>query len=55
MENRFLDVHLVVQEMSRKTWRHLKELSLLKSFILSVMAGSFITFGALFSVLISAG
>ncbi|MCM4157965.1 formate/nitrite transporter family protein [Gramella sp. AN32] len=55
MENRFLDVHLVVKEMSRQTWYHLKELTLLKSFILSVMAGAFITFGALFSVLISAG
>lgn len=55
MENRFLDVHLLVKEMSRQTWYHLKELTLLKSFVLAVMAGAFITFGALFSVLISAG
>ncbi len=55
MDNRFLDVHLVVKEMSRQTWHHLKELTLLKTFILSVMAGAFITFGALFSVLVSAG
>ena len=53
MENRFLDVNLVVSEMSRKTWHHLKGLTTLKAFVLSMMAGAFITFGALFSILIS--
>lgn len=55
MENRFLDVRDVVGEMTRETWRNLHELTILKAFILSVMGGSFITFGALFSILLSAG
>lgn len=55
MDNRFLDVHKVVHEMSRETWKNLKGYTFLKALILSIMGGSFITFGALFSVLISAG
>ncbi len=55
MDNRFLDVHKVVHEMSLETWRNLKGYTFLKALILSIMAGAFITFGALFSVLISAG
>jgi formate/nitrite transporter FocA (FNT family) len=55
MDNRFLDVHKVVQEMTKETWRNLKGYTFLKALILSIMAGAFITFGALFSVLISAG
>ncbi|MEX0996858.1 MAG: formate/nitrite transporter family protein [Flavobacteriaceae bacterium] len=55
MENRFLDVHKVVGEMSRETWKNLKEISTLKALILSVLGGSFITFGAWFSVLLSTG
>lgn len=55
MKNRFLDVHKVVEEMSRETWRNLHGLTVLKAYFLSVMAGSFITFGALFSILLSAG
>jgi formate/nitrite transporter FocA (FNT family) len=55
MKNRFLDVRLVVKEMSRETIRNTIELSIPKAFVLSIMAGAFITFGALFSILISAG
>ncbi len=55
MDNRFLDVHKVVQEMSRETWRNLKGYTFFKALILSIMGGAFITFGALFSILISAG
>jgi len=55
MDNRFLDVHKVVEEMSRETWNNLHGLSPIKAYILSTMAGAFITFGALFSILLSAG
>jgi formate/nitrite transporter len=55
MENRFLDINNVVKEMSRETWQNLQGFTFLKALILSIMAGAFITFGALFSVLISAG
>lgn len=55
MENRFLDINNVVKEMSRETWHNLQGFTFLKALILSIMAGAFITFGALFSVLISAG
>jgi len=55
MENRFLDVHKVVHEMNRETWQNLKGYTFFKVLILSVMGGTFITFGALFSILISAG
>ncbi len=55
MENRFLDIDNVVKEMSRETWQNLQGFTFLKALILSIMAGAFITFGALFSVLISAG
>lgn len=55
MENRFLDIHNVVNEMTRETWQNLKGFTFLKALILSIMAGAFITFGALFSVLLSAG
>lgn len=55
MENRFLDVHHVVGEMSRETWKNLKELTTIKAFILSILGGSFITLGAWFSVLLSTG
>jgi len=55
MENRFLDINNVVKEMSRETWKNLQGFTFLKALILSIMAGAFITFGALFSVLISAG
>ena len=55
MDNRFLDVHKVVEEMSRETWRNLHGLTTLKAYILSVMGGAFITVGALFSILLSAG
>jgi len=55
MKNRFLDIDNVVKEMSRETWKNLQGFTFLKALILSIMAGAFITFGALFSVLISAG
>ena len=55
MENRFLDIHKVVGEMSRETWQNLQGFTFPKALILSIMAGAFITFGALFSILISAG
>jgi len=55
MENRFLDIHNVVGEMSRETWQNLQGFTFFKTLILSIMAGAFITFGALFSVLISVG
>ena len=55
MDNRFLDVHKVVHEMSRETWKNLKGYTFLKALVLSIMGGAFITYGALFSVLISAG
>lgn len=41
--------------MSRETWRNLKGYTFFKALILSIMGGAFITFGALFSILISAG
>ncbi len=41
--------------MSRETWQNLQGFTFSKALVLSIMAGSFITFGALFSVLISAG
>ncbi len=41
--------------MSRETWKNLHGLTTLKAYFLSVMAGCFITFGALFSILLSAG
>lgn len=55
MENRFLDINNVVKEMSRETWQNLQGFTFLKALVLSIMAGAFITFGALFSILISAG
>ncbi|MFU8813444.1 MAG: formate/nitrite transporter family protein [Balneolaceae bacterium] len=54
MKNRFLDVKKVVGEMSRETTRNLRELTIPKAFVLSLLAGAFITFGALFSVFLSA-
>ncbi|WP_051119563.1 formate/nitrite transporter family protein [Gillisia sp. CAL575] len=55
MKNRFLNIQDVVSEMSRETISNTLKLSPLKALILSVLAGMFITFGALFSILISAG
>jgi len=55
MENRFLEIENVVGEMSRETWQNLQGYTFFKALILSIMAGAFITFGALFSVLLSAG
>jgi len=55
MKNRFLDVHNVISEMSKETWKNIQGFTFLKALTLSIMAGAFITFGALFSVLISAG
>jgi len=54
-ENRFLEIEYVVDEMTRETVDHLKVYSNGKILLLSVLAGAFITFGALFSVMISAG
>lgn len=53
--NRFLDVEHVVGEITRETTDHIQRYSVGKIIVLSLLAGSFITFGALFSVLISAG
>lgn len=55
MENRFLDIHKVVSEMTKETRKNIHDLSVLKAFVLAVLAGSFITFGALLSILLSAG
>ncbi len=53
--NRFLDVEHVVGEITRETTDHIKRYSIGKILVLSLLAGAFITFGALFSVLLSAG
>jgi len=53
--NRFLDVEHVVGEITRETSDHIQEYSIGKILLLAVMAGAFITFGAFFSILISAG
>ncbi len=55
MKNRFLDIHNVVAEMSRETRRNLMELTVPQGLVLAILAGAFITFGALFSLLVSAG
>ena len=55
MENRFLDIHKVVSEMTIETEKNIRELSTWQALTLAILAGIFITFGALFSVLISAG
>lgn len=54
-QNRFLESRYVVDEMSKETRRHILHLSVPKIFVLALMAGAFITFGALFSILLSAG
>lgn len=53
--NRFLDVEHVVGEMTRETIDHIQRYSIVKILVLSLLAGAFITFGALFSLLLSAG
>ncbi len=54
-QNNFLDVEYVVKEMTQDTVDHIQRYSVGKIILLSIMAGAFITFGAYFSVLISAG
>jgi len=54
-ENRFLDVEHVVGEITRETTDHLQRYTIGKILVLAVLAGAFITFGALFSVLLSTG
>jgi len=54
-QNRFLDVEHVVGEITRETTDHIKHYTTGKIFVLALLAGAFITFGALFSVLLSTG
>ena len=54
-ENRFLDVEHVVGEITRETTDHIQRYTVGKMIVLAVLAGAFITFGALFSVLLSTG
>lgn len=54
-ENRFLDVEHVVGEITRETTDHIQRYTIGKIFVLAMLAGAFITFGALFSVLLSTG
>ncbi|WP_432410837.1 formate/nitrite transporter family protein [Rasiella sp. SM2506] len=55
MKNQFLDIGKVADEMFKETKNNIEQLSIFRIFVLSVLAGAFITFGALFSILISAG
>lgn len=54
-ENRFLDVEHVVGEITRETTDHIQRYTVGKILVLAVLAGAFIMFGALFSVLLSTG
>ena len=55
MKNQFLDIGKVADEMFKETKNNIEQLSVIRIFVLSLLAGAFITFGALFSILISAG
>lgn len=55
MKTQFMDISRVSAEMYRETKHNIEISSVTRLFILAVLAGAFITFGALFSVLISAG
>ncbi|MFC3876736.1 formate/nitrite transporter family protein [Winogradskyella maritima] len=55
MKTQFLNISRVSAEMYKETKHNIEISSITRIFILALLGGSFITFGALFSVLISAG
>ena len=55
MKTQFMDISRVSAEMYRETKHNIEISSVSRLFVLAMLAGAFITFGALFSVLISAG
>lgn len=51
----YLSPEYVIQSMYQHAYRFMKDISPPKVFILSIMGGSFVSMGALFSVLLAAG